>query len=189
MGRCPLCNIEMHEVSAHANPGQMIVLDQCGKCGGIWCDKWELFPIDPEEANRLDPLNEELLQAPITLKNKALYCPRCRDRLQVFHDPLLPSEIQLQRCRRCEGIWLNRGQFGRFKQLQKKTREGKLGQEETLQKLVHAYQNPQSWVTTGTRGIFAYPRAQEETEPPTGVTLKGALALILQILLRLVLRL
>lgn len=189
MGRCPLCDIEMREVSAHANPGQIIVLDQCGKCGGIWCDKWELFPIDPEEASRLDPLDEELLQAPISLKNKTLYCPRCRDRLQVFHDPLLPSEIQLQRCRRCEGIWLNRGQFGRYKRLQEKTRSEKLSHEETVQKLVKLYPNPKAWVTTGTRGIFAYPHAADETDRSAGMTLRGALGLILQILLRLVLRL
>jgi Zn-finger nucleic acid-binding protein len=29
----------MNEVTVQANPGQLIVLDQCGQCGGIWCDK------------------------------------------------------------------------------------------------------------------------------------------------------
>ena len=188
MVRCPLCETDMKEVSARANPGTLIVLDQCGKCGGIWCDKWELFPVDPEEAERLDPLDEELLQTPVALKKETLYCLRCGDRLRVFQDPSLPPDIQLQRCRRCDGIWLNRGQFGRFKRLQKKIREEKLGPEETLQKLVHACQNPESWVTTGTRGIFAYPRGEEEAQDLTSDTLKGAFRLILQTLLRLVLR-
>ena len=178
----------MKEVSARANPGTLIVLDQCAKCGGIWCDKWELFPVGPEEAERLDPLDEELLQAPVALKKETLYCLRCGDRLRVFQDPSLPPDIQLQRCRRCDGIWLNRGQFGRFKRLQRRTREEKLGGEETLQKLVYAYQNPESWVTTGTRGIFAYPRGEEEAQDLTSDTLKGAFRLILQTLLRLVLR-
>ena len=185
---CPVCDSEMKEVSARANPGTLIILDQCGKCGGIWCDKWELFPVGPEEAGRLDPLDENLLQTPVPLEEKTLYCPRCRDRLRVFQDPLLPSDIHLQRCRRCDGIWLNRGQFNRFKQFQKKTREEKLGPEETLRKLVHAYQNPESWVTTGVRGIYAYPQAEAESDPWPSLTLKGALSLILQTLLRLVLR-
>ncbi len=188
MARCPLCESEMKEVSARANPGTLIVLDQCGKCGGIWCDKWELFPVDPEEAERLDPLDEELLQTPVALEKETLYCPRCGDRLHLFHDPLLPSDIRLERCRRCDGIWLNRGQFSRFKRFQKKTREEKLGQEETLQKLVHAYQNPQSWVTTGTRGIYAYPHGESESDNWPSITLSGAFRIILQALLRLVLR-
>ena len=177
----------MREVSAHANPGQMIVLDQCGKCGGIWCDKWELFPIDPGEAPRLDPLDERLLRNPVMMKEKQLCCPRCRDRLQVFHDPLLPSEIQLQRCHRCEGIWLNRGQFGRYKSLQKKTRLEKLAPEETVRRVVDACPDPHAWVTTGTRGIFAYPHAEEEPDLSAKATLRGAFSLVLQALLRLVL--
>ena len=187
MVRCPLCDTDMKEVSVRANPGTLIVLDQCGKCGGIWCDKWELFPVDPREAERLDPLDEGLLQTPVTLPKETLYCPRCGDRLRVFKDPSLPPDIHLQRCRRCDGIWLNRGQFSRFKRLQRRTREEKLGQEKTLQKLVHAYQNPESWVTTGTRGIFAYPRGEEEAQDLTSEALKGAFRLIFQTLLRLVL--
>lgn len=187
MARCPLCDSEMREVSVRASPGTLIVLDQCGKCGGIWCDKWELFPIDPEEATRLDPVDEGLLQTPVQLEKSPLYCPRCRDRLQVFQDPLLPSEIRLERCRRCEGIWLKRGQFSRFKRLQRKIRSEKLGNDETLQRLVQTYSDPSSWVTTGTRGIFAYPRGEAEANDLASGTLSAAFRLILQTLLRLVL--
>ncbi len=55
--RCPVCEIDMKQVSARADPGRLIVLDQCARCGGVWCDKWELFPIAPEEAKRIDPLS------------------------------------------------------------------------------------------------------------------------------------
>ena len=188
MIRCPVCDTAMNQVSVRANPGTLIVLDQCRRCGGIWCDKWELFPIDAEDALSLDPLDEALLQNPVALKKKTLYCPRCGDRLQVFHDPLLPQDLQFQRCRRCDGIWLKRGQLGRFKRLQRKTRAEKLGEDEAFQRLVRAYHDPRSWVTTGTQGIYAYPRAQEEAEDWMSLTLKGAFHLILQTLVRLVLR-
>ncbi len=135
----------------------------------------------------MDPLDERLLQNPVKIEEKPLYCPRCRVPLQVFQDPLLPHEIHLQRCPRCDGIWLNRGQFSLFKRFQEKTRTEKLGQEETLQKLVHAYQNPQSWVTTGVRGIYAYPHGESESDNWPSITLSGAFRIILQALLRLVL--
>ena len=189
MARCPLCDSEMKEVSARANPGTLIVLDQCGKCGGIWCDKWELFPIDPEEASRLDPLDERLLQNPVKIEEKPLYCPRCGVQLHAFHDPLLPQEIHLQRCPRCDGIWLNRGQFSRYKQFQKKTREEKLDHEEVIRKLAEAYHDPKSWVTTGVRGIYAYPHPQVEADRWASKALSGAFSLIFQALLRLVLSL
>jgi Zn-finger nucleic acid-binding protein len=176
----------MQEVSARAHPGRLIILDQCKQCGGIWCDQWELFPVEPEEDEHLDPVDEELLKIPVALKKQTLYCPRCGDRLLSFREPLLPADIQFQRCARCQGIWLNKGQFRRFKNLQKKTREEKMGDEEALRKLVRAYQDPSSWVTTGTRGIFAYPRPQEVNDG-IGVSPKGALNLILQTLFRLIL--
>ena len=58
---CPQCEVPMKPVTARANPGSLIELDQCDHCGGIWCDKWELFPIQADEAARLEPADQELL--------------------------------------------------------------------------------------------------------------------------------
>jgi Zn-finger nucleic acid-binding protein len=57
----------MAEVMARAAPGSLIQLDQCRRCGGIWCDKWELFPLDGDEAGRLDAVDEDLLRDSIRL--------------------------------------------------------------------------------------------------------------------------
>ena len=80
----------MAEVIARANPGSLIQVDQCGTCGGIWCDKWELFPIDGEETARLDWFDGQGLRAPEPAAKKVLYCPRCADELAVFADPICP---------------------------------------------------------------------------------------------------
>jgi Zn-finger nucleic acid-binding protein len=186
MARCPDCEREMREVSAKANPGQLIVLDQCPACGGIWCDRWELFPIAHEEGSRLDAVNEDLLRGVTSMGKEILYCPRCRDRLQLFNDPMLPEDVQLRRCRRCEGIWLNRGAFGRFKEWQKKTRGRKMAGDAKVRKVAQHLSDPKSWVTTGTKGIFAYPRGEDEAEDWADATAKGTVRLILQALLRLV---
>lgn len=177
----------MKEVSARANPGTLIVLDQCGGCGGIWCDKWELFPIPPEEAARLDPVDEGLLRRPVQIEKSPLYCPRCTGELETFREPLLPSGLRLERCPRCEGIWLNRGEFRRFKRFQQKTREKRMGKEERVKRLAQSYSDPKSWVTVGTGGMFAYPRASAGDNDLLPGTLGGAVSLILQALLRLVL--
>jgi hypothetical protein len=68
--RCPQCDISMNEVTARANPGSLIQLDQCAQCGGIWCDKWELFPIDPDQASRLDFVDEKLLSTLLKLQRR-----------------------------------------------------------------------------------------------------------------------
>jgi Zn-finger nucleic acid-binding protein len=175
----------MNPVTARANPGTLIQLDQCPQCGGIWCDKWELFPIDAHESARLDPVDEKLLRAPGPPSAAMLYCPRCTAKLQVFKEPLLPKEIQFQRCRRCEGIWLNRGQLSRYKSHQKKTRREKMGVDSSAQ-IAEAYQDPKSWVVMGTKGIFVYPQAPAE-EPPLEDSLGGVFRLILQTLVRMVL--
>ena len=185
--RCPNCDRALREVTVHANPGQLIILDQCSQCGGIWCDKWELFPADPDEAEKIDPLDKELLKDGTELTNRQLYCPRCTAELHVFADPILPKEIQLQRCRRCDGLWLNRGQFRRYKNYQKQTRAQKMGAETIIDKLPAVYQNPKSWVVTGTKGIYAYPHCAAESEDIVKKSISAVAKLILQYLLRLVL--
>jgi Zn-finger nucleic acid-binding protein len=177
----------MAEVTARATPGTLIQLDQCGKCGGIWCDKWELFPVDGAEAERLDAADEDLLRERLKLPGKTLYCPRCADELQIFADPILPSEIQLRRCRHCEGIWLNCGQFRRYKTYQKNTRRQKMGTEEIIARLPEVYADTQSWVMTGTKGIFAYPRGAEENMDGVANSVTGAVKLVLQSIARMIL--
>ncbi|HEU4341790.1 MAG TPA: zf-TFIIB domain-containing protein [Candidatus Binatia bacterium] len=185
MIRCPECDLPMHPVTARANPGSLIQLDQCARCGGIWCDKWELFPIDSDQAPRLDPVDEKLLSTPTQGAEKTLYCPRCTGKLGIFADPILPKDIVLQRCRRCDGIWLNRGQLSRYKSYQKKTRLEKMGAETIVRKIPEVYQNPESWVVTGTKGIFAYPQGEPGLEVQD--TWRGAFKVVLQALVRMVL--
>lgn len=187
MLRCPQCDVPMNEATVRANPGSLIQLDQCEKCGGIWCDKWELFPLDPDDAERLDSLNEKLLTALTPQVSKQLYCPRCTSKLAHMKEPLLPEDIILQRCNRCEGIWLNRGQMARYKKYQTSMRSKKMGIDSAIRKLPEACQNPQSWVVTGTNGMFAYPRGLEASEEPVGASVGGAFKYILQTLVRMAL--
>ena len=113
---CPHCRTAMREATARARTGYLIVLDQCPACGGVWCDRWELFPLSSDEARRLDPVEAERLHAPAGEPNAAGICPRCETELRAFRDPLLPADARIERCRVCEGMWLNRGELRRMKE-------------------------------------------------------------------------
>ena len=113
---CPQCAAQMNEVTASAAVGYLILLDQCPRCGGIWCDRWELYPLTAAAAARLDPVDQEALWQAAAPVREPLTCRRCGARLQPFRDRSLPEEARIERCPNCDGMWLNRGELRRFKQ-------------------------------------------------------------------------
>jgi Zn-finger nucleic acid-binding protein len=115
---CPQCAADLKEVKAPATTGYLIVLDQCPRCGGIWSDRWEVFPLSSAAVERLDGVDTaalQALQAPIVAPPVVLECPRCRAHLREFKDPTLPPDARIERCPNCEGMWFNRGELRRFK--------------------------------------------------------------------------
>ena len=112
---CPYCAVRMQQVNAHARTGYALLLDQCPDCGGIWCDRWELYPLDRGEVARLDPVDEQRLRGPAPPSPSPGRCPRCTSPLRLFRDPLLPPDAHIQRCPVCDGMWLNRGELSRIK--------------------------------------------------------------------------
>lgn len=112
---CPQCAAPMNEVKAPATTGYLIVLDQCPRCGGIWCDRWELYPITAAAAAQLDSVDQPALRQPVAPADEQLECPRCRARMRRFRDPMLPEDARIERCPNCDGMWLNRGELRRLK--------------------------------------------------------------------------
>jgi Zn-finger nucleic acid-binding protein len=185
--RCPQCEVPMKPVTARANLGLLIELDQCGQCGGIWCDKWELFPIQADEAARLEPADQELLHMPLALMKKELFCPRCTARMSAVKESSLGPHVQFQRCFKCDAIWLNRGQFTRYKNHQEKVRSKNMGAKTTGKKLTKTDGDEKSSVVTGTKGMFAYPPGEETIKTGTD-SLTNIAETVLQKLLRMVSR-
>jgi Zn-finger nucleic acid-binding protein len=123
---CPHEPVEMQLVMAESHYGQTVIIDQCPKCGGIWFDKLELYAVKSGEANKIELLDTEALSTSTAIENPDLLCPRDRTRLVQFHDPCLPPGLIIERCPRCDGIWLNRGEFTKyqsFRQGLKRARE------------------------------------------------------------------
>lgn len=161
--RCPQCAEPMHEVSARARSGYLIVLDQCARCGGIWCDRWELFPLAAEEAARLDPVDETQLHAAADTSDTPGRCPRCTAPLQPFRDPNLPPDARIERCRVCDGMWLNCGALSRAKQRTPPTRTPV--QSATVDRLAETYASTTHWSKVANLDGATYQIDNDEAGP------------------------
>ncbi len=140
---CPHCSVALREVNARACSGYLIVLDQCPQCGGIWCDRWELFPLAADEAARLDPVDTKSLGASARKGGVATgRCPRCAIPLRRFRDPVLPADTRIERCRVCDGMWLNRGELARVK---RRAAARARPRDDALERLAASYAASSKW--------------------------------------------
>jgi len=113
---CPNDKTSLHQATVPSHYGQQLVIDQCGGCGGIWFDAFELYKVKHGEAETMEGVDVDILRAPVEIENKTLLCPRDKTPLVQFDDPRFPSEIILSRCSKCQGFWLNRGVFTRYQE-------------------------------------------------------------------------
>lgn len=184
---CPQCRSPMQEVTARARTGYLILLDQCPACGGIWCDRWELFPLSADEAARLDPVDEKRLATDTLPHPPTGTCPRCGLALKAFHDPLLPADAAIQRCPLCEGMWLNRGELRRFKQRAARPLRPR---PEDIEQLARDYASEAKWATVPDLGSALQERRDltEDAGELRGQLWSATAWLVLRVLLRVLLR-
>jgi len=112
--KCPGCGGVLEEVYASATYGRVLLLDQCGACGGVWFDRWELYFLGPGEAKRLESVDHAAMAAPNPAKKGSGVCPLCAVGLLDFKDPALPPDACIKRCPKCSGLWLNRGELVKY---------------------------------------------------------------------------
>jgi Zn-finger nucleic acid-binding protein len=176
----------MREVTARARSGYLIVLDQCPQCGGIWCDRWELFPLAAEEVARLDAVDTARLQTPMPTTDAPGRCPRCQCALQPFRDAALPPDARIERCQVCDGMWMNRGELTRAK---RRTPLAKPFAGDAVQRLATAYGSSAEWSKVGNLDAATY--ASEDEDPPADLSnalWSAAPWVVLRTLLHLLLR-
>ncbi len=197
--KCPECRRLMRDVSARARTGYLLALDQCGECGGVWFDRWELFPLDNQEVMRLDPIDTGRLHEPVEARPVG-DCPRCEVQLREFRDANLPPDAEVARCYVCEGMWLQRGQLRAVKsgpqqgskarrRAATKPKDAK-PEDAMLVELAKAYSADAKW--SNVKELDAATYEMEEAPPgleDLGDAVKSTLPWIaLQVLFRLLLR-
>jgi len=120
--KCPNENTEMSQVKIEGHYGQLILLEQCKECGGIWFDKMKLFSARNGEAEKIEVLDSKTLWTPANMSSGIRRCPSDQSELFRFKDRYFLKGIILERCPSCSGIWLNRGEFIRFQQVRQELR-------------------------------------------------------------------
>ncbi|HEX20612.1 MAG TPA: hypothetical protein ENG78_07330 [Acidiferrobacteraceae bacterium] len=110
---CPIDNNELEKQTYEAD----IEIDVCPRCAGVWLDKGELEAI--EETIENDYI-EELEKFPdyvgsaytMALQKKAaeITCPDCNTTMER-KEYAYTSQIMIDKCPKCHGIWLDKGEL------------------------------------------------------------------------------
>jgi len=80
----------------------------CGGCGGVWLDKGELNALaHPAEGDLEYCSLERLAEDRVT----NLPCPACPDVRLVQVNFISYTDIVMDYCPRCQGLWLDRGEL------------------------------------------------------------------------------
>jgi Zn-finger nucleic acid-binding protein len=83
------------------------ILDTCGKCGGQYFDSGEMFAAFGIKA---DPSFWDRPETGGTVTDGKIHCPRCETFMLVqdvkYHD----KHVEIDRCGKCGGIWLDKGE-------------------------------------------------------------------------------
>ncbi len=86
-----------------------VEIDHCVACGGTWLDAGELEQITELAGVEPGGITAALQGAP-ALRREKRRCPRCRRKMEVI---AVGAEklIEIERCGRGHGLWLDRGEM------------------------------------------------------------------------------
>lgn len=113
MYKCPRCSADLKTIFYEG-----VEIETCTVCEGEWLDAGELREIvqtverrfSRAEIQRLDRLNRKLFKT-MGPGAERLACPKCKGvKLRPFNYAC-SSGIILDKCPRCGGIWLDRGEL------------------------------------------------------------------------------
>lgn len=118
--KCPMCSLAL---TAKDYVGQTV--DVCDGCRGLWCDTGELGAVVNAliSANKVPNGESGFFAAARQHEDhdvQAKPCPRCNKMTDSFNFAY-DSNIFLNRCNACDGIWLDGGELRSVAQFIKKT--------------------------------------------------------------------
>ncbi|MGD8454601.1 MAG: zf-TFIIB domain-containing protein [Phycisphaerae bacterium] len=107
MPHCPICKTRTDLIKYEGVP-----IYNCGTCGGHWLDRAKLQTIVVRrEVVMPEPVKRKMIEiADASNSTQELWCLTCGKAMvkeQFKHWP----EIQIDRCPKCNGIWLDRGEL------------------------------------------------------------------------------
>jgi Zn-finger nucleic acid-binding protein len=113
------------------------VVDQCRSCGGIWFDRKELEVIMDLAARDMT--------IPATAEETRRTCPRDFEKLLTFRYP--QTEVMIDMCRRCDGLWLDGGELTEIRKIRDQLAErGELNKDGPAKGLMGGLERLFDWV-------------------------------------------
>lgn len=104
--KCPKCDKYLDEIFInHCR------VDRCGRCGGIWFDKDELSAVRDERDKDLGWLDFDLWSDEHKLKPSGSFIDCPRDGKPLFKIKYGPSDVMVDICLECRGIWLDKDEL------------------------------------------------------------------------------
>lgn len=104
---CPACGEPMT-----CQEFAKISVDHClTGCRGIWFDQGELQKLDHKLKGMSPALREALVDSPPTESRGPIECPHCREQMERLEYEA-QATVTVDRCRSCEGIFLDAGELG-----------------------------------------------------------------------------
>lgn len=102
--KCPRCDSALTHIHSQ-------FMDDCPDCGGTWYDDDELRRAKDAEARVLDWLDFEFWRQEQDFRPSSCAnpCPRCAGALVELRYGR--TEVEIDVCPSCRGIWLDRGEF------------------------------------------------------------------------------
>ena len=109
MKLCPACGHNLKPT-----PLLSVQVDQCPNCKGVWLDRDELRLAKDQADPDLGWMDFEIWKHPdlFEVGPRHLNCPKCQTDLLALRYG--ETKVQVDYCRTCQGIWLDRGEFKRI---------------------------------------------------------------------------
>jgi Zn-finger nucleic acid-binding protein len=102
----------------HVTAGEA-VLDVCGKCGGQFFDSGEMFAAFGIKA---DPSYWDRAETGGAVKTGERHCPECDTFLLVQDVAYGGAQVEIDRCGKCGGIWLDKNEIEKIMTISEKLR-------------------------------------------------------------------
>ena len=116
--QCPKCDRTMRTIDYES-----VEIETCDRCEGEWLDHDELFKITVIRDKKFDAEHQDAIvrtttiaSVPLEDVDRVILCPKCG----VDLDPRSyggSSSIYIDRCSKCEGIWLDDAEIEKIQML------------------------------------------------------------------------
>ncbi|MEA1937302.1 MAG: zf-TFIIB domain-containing protein [Patescibacteria group bacterium] len=106
---CPKCGTKLKQTKI-----VNVKVDHCDNCGGIWFDKDELKLVRDERDKNLSWLDFDLWndKDKLSVSGKSIDCPR--DGKPLFKIKCGDTDIMVDVCLECHGIWLDKNELDKI---------------------------------------------------------------------------